>query len=58
MENKSPKRPSFEEVYMNFAHLISGRATCKRLQVGTVITTSDFRKVQAVGIEVQQYQEK
>jgi len=49
MENNSPKRPSFEEVYMNFAQLISGRATCKRLQVGTVITTTDFRKVLAVG---------
>ena len=34
---------------MNFAHLISGRSTCKRLQVGTVITTTDYRKVLAVG---------
>ncbi len=43
------KRPSFEEVYMNFAVEISQRSTCKRLAVGTVITTSDFRKVLAVG---------
>lgn len=43
------KRPSFEEVYMNFAHLISMRSTCKRLQVGTVITSTDYRKVLAVG---------
>ena len=34
---------------MNFAQLISGRSTCKRLQVGTVITTTDYRKVLAVG---------
>ncbi len=43
------QRPSFEEVYMDFALGISRRSTCKRLQVGTVITTTDFRKVLAVG---------
>ncbi len=43
------QRPSFEEVYMDFAFAISKRSTCKRLQVGTVITTTDFRKVIAVG---------
>lgn len=42
-------RPSFEQVYMSFAELISRRSTCHRLQVGTVITTTDFRKVLAVG---------
>lgn len=42
-------RPGFEEVYMEFAFSIAKRATCKRLQVGTVITTTDFRKVLAVG---------
>lgn len=42
-------RPSFAEVYMNFAQLIARRSTCKRLQVGTVITTTDYRKVLAVG---------
>ena len=42
-------RPSFEEVYMEFAELISKRSTCKRLSVGTVITTTDYRKVLAVG---------
>ena len=42
-------RPSFEEVYMEFARQIARRATCKRLQVGTVITSTDFRKVLAVG---------
>ena len=49
MADQNRSRPSFEEVYMNFAHLISGRSTCKRLQVGTVITTTDYRKVLAVG---------
>ena len=48
-DNVSPTRPSFERVYMDFAESISRRATCKRLQVGTVITTTDFRKVLAVG---------
>ncbi len=43
------KRPSFEKVYMEFAESIARRSTCSRLQVGTVITTVDFRKVLAVG---------
>jgi dCMP deaminase len=43
------KRPSFEEVYMQFAETIARRSTCKRLSVGTVITTTDYRKVLAVG---------
>ncbi len=34
---------------MDFAEAISRRSTCRRLQVGTVITTTDFRKVLAVG---------
>ena len=43
------ERPSFESVYMRFAEEISRRSSCKRLNVGTVITTTDFRKVLAVG---------
>ncbi|MBN2738319.1 MAG: hypothetical protein JXR70_15150 [Spirochaetales bacterium] len=46
-ENK--KRISFDEVYMRFALIIAQRSTCKRLQVGTVITSTDYRKVFAVG---------
>lgn len=42
-------RPTFESVYMRFALEIAKRSSCKRLQVGTVITTTDFRKVLAVG---------
>ena len=46
---KKTERPSFESVYMDFAKAIAHRSTCKRLQVGTVITSTDFRKVLAVG---------
>ncbi len=42
-------RPTFEQVYMAFAVTIAQRSTCKRLQVGTVITTTDWRKVLAIG---------
>jgi dCMP deaminase len=42
-------RPSFQEIYVNLAHTLARRSTCKRLKVGTVITTTDFRKVLAVG---------
>ena len=34
---------------MDFALAIAKRSTCKRLQVGAVITTTDFRKVLALG---------
>lgn len=43
------ERPSFEQVYMNFADAIAARSSCSRLQVGTVITTPDFRKVLSIG---------
>ncbi|MBN1652611.1 MAG: hypothetical protein JXA30_02425 [Deltaproteobacteria bacterium] len=49
VENDSHDRPSFERVYMDFAEAISRRSTCSRLQVGTVITTTDYRKVLAIG---------
>ena len=42
-------RPTFDEVYMQFAETIARRSTCTRLAVGTVITTTDYRKVLAVG---------
>ncbi len=42
-------RPSFESIYMTLAVSLARRSTCNRLQVGTVITTTDFRKVLAVG---------
>ena len=34
---------------MQFAETIARRSTCARLAVGTVITTTDYRKVLAVG---------
>ena len=45
----SNERPSFETIYMKLAMTMALRSTCKRLQVGTIITTVDFRKVLAVG---------
>jgi dCMP deaminase len=43
------ERPSFQQIYMTLAFRLSERSTCKRLKVGTVITSTDFRKVLAVG---------
>jgi dCMP deaminase len=43
------QRPSFEHIYMRLAEALAERSTCSRLQVGTVITSTDFRKVLAVG---------
>lgn len=43
------ERPSFERIYLDLARTLARRSTCKRLQVGTVITSTDYRKVLAVG---------
>lgn len=42
-------RPTFEQIYMELAHSLARRASCKRLHVGTVITSTDYRKVLAIG---------
>lgn len=42
-------RPTFQAIYLELASTLAGRSTCHRLQVGTVITSTDFRKVLAVG---------
>lgn len=42
-------RPTFQQIYLNLAITMAKRSTCKRLNVGTVITSTDFRKVLAVG---------
>lgn len=42
-------RPSFHQIYMDLAKSLAVRATCDRLHVGTVITSTDFRKVLSVG---------
>jgi dCMP deaminase len=47
MSEKS--RPSFEKIYLDLARVLATRSTCKRLAVGTVITTTDYRKVLAIG---------
>ncbi len=44
-----PPRPSFEEIHMRMAGLVSGRSTCARLNVGCVIARSDFRAILAMG---------
>jgi dCMP deaminase len=43
------ERPSFEKIYMDLAFRLAERSTCGRLKVGTVVTSTDFRKVLAVG---------
>lgn len=42
-------RPTFQSIYIELARTLARRSTCKRLQVGTVITSTDFRKVLAIG---------
>lgn len=42
-------RPSFRDVYMRTALDLAKRSTCRRLQVGCVIVTPDFRQVLSVG---------
>lgn len=43
------QRLSFENIYMELAKSLAFRSTCQRLNVGAVITSSDFRQVLAVG---------
>jgi oligoribonuclease (3'-5' exoribonuclease)/tRNA(Arg) A34 adenosine deaminase TadA len=42
-------RPSFQKIYLQLARTLATRSTCQRLQVGTVITSTDYRKVLAIG---------
>ena len=42
-------RPTFEQIYMELAAKLAERSTCARLNVGTVVTSTDYRKVLAVG---------
>ncbi|HAR42672.1 MAG TPA: hypothetical protein DCS07_08615 [Bdellovibrionales bacterium] len=48
-EKQENPRPSFEAIYLQLATTLAARSTCHRLKVGTVITSTDFRKVLAVG---------
>ncbi len=49
MEPSSKERPSFASIYMELAFALAERSSCSRLKVGTVITSTDYRKVLAVG---------
>lgn len=42
-------RPELPDIYMRFALDLARRSTCKRAQVGAVITTADFQQVLAIG---------
>jgi len=42
-------RPSLQRIYMDFAQALGQRSTCKRLQVGTVITNMTMTNVLAIG---------
>ena len=42
-------RPSFQEIFLTMAHHLARRSTCKRLQVGTVISSTDHCKILAIG---------
>ena len=48
-ETSTLTRPPFPQIYMDLALRLAERSTCSRLNVGTVITSSDYRKVLAVG---------
>jgi dCMP deaminase len=48
-ESSIKRRPSFEEIYIGLAQTLAERSTCTRMNVGTVITSTDYRKVLAVG---------
>lgn len=49
MTAERKERLSFPQIYLQLAKILAERSTCSRLQVGTVITSTDFRKVLAVG---------
>lgn len=42
-------RPSWDQVYMEFARHLAERSTCGRLKVGCVIVSSDNNKVLSLG---------
>jgi dCMP deaminase len=45
----TPDRIPLEEVYMRMAEELAKRSTCARLQVGSVITSSDMTMVLGIG---------
>ena len=49
MRNQRKKRPSWDEIWMDFAESISRRSYDPRFQVGSVVVTEDNTQVLAVG---------
>lgn len=49
LASKKGPRPSFESLYMNMAVSLSARSTCRRLAVGCLIVTPDYRKMVSWG---------
>lgn len=49
IDGGTPDRPPLYEVYMRMAEELAKRSTCKRLQVGTVITDVRLENVVAIG---------
>src|SRR5438876_6323202 len=45
----APDRIPLEEVYMRMAEELAKRSTCARLQVGSVIASSDLTQVLGIG---------
>lgn len=42
-------RPTLEQIFGHFARTVATRSTCRRLQVGSVITSGDFTRVLSIG---------
>lgn len=43
------ERPTFQDIYLRLAVMMSERSTCERMRVGAVITSIDSRYVYAIG---------
>ncbi|MCK5800982.1 MAG: hypothetical protein KAI47_27530, partial [Deltaproteobacteria bacterium] len=46
---KEKQRPTLPQIFGQFARLVATRSTCKRLNVGSVVTNGDFTRVLAIG---------
>lgn len=44
-----PARPSFDQVFMEFAQSLARRSTCSRAQVGCVVVTGDNHRILSMG---------
>jgi dCMP deaminase len=42
-------RPEWSEIFMDFAHSIARRSTCRRTQVGALIVSGDNQRILAMG---------